>query len=190
MKMNRRNAIAAVGALLGTTFISEELFATAKFSGAIPLKVNDLFSAKDIQTLDEVADTIIPETNTPGAKAAKVGEFMALMIVDCYPKNTQNIFVKGISQLNEESNTMFGQVFLACNPQQRKELLVKLDKDQKENHKARKPVHYFRLMKELTLLGYFTSEIGGTQQLTYEEVPGRYEGCISYKKGDPVYLNP
>lgn len=188
--MNRRDALAAVGALLGTTFISEELFAVSKFGGQTALKTNDLFSAKDIQLLDEVADTIIPETKTPGAKAAKVGEFMALMITDCYKPNVRDNFIKGLTQINEESNTMFGKAFLSCSPEERKVLLIKLDKDQKENQRAKKPTHYFRLMKELTLLGYFTSEIGGTQQLTYEEVPGKYEGCISYKKGDPVYLNP
>jgi hypothetical protein len=46
------------------------------------------------------------------------------------------------------------------------------------------------MMKELTLLGFFTSEIGGTKVLSYAEVPGRYDACIPYKKGDAVYLNP
>ncbi len=193
MKMNRRDAIAAVAAILGTTVISEELFAASKLSGGIAIKVNDIFSAKDILLLDEIADTIIPQTDTPGAKAAKVGEFMALMITDCYTARDRNVFIKGIKQIDEEATTMFNTTFISCTAPQRKELLIKLDTDQKQHQKVRKsgqPVHYFRLMKELTLMGYFTSEIGATQQLRYEEVPGRYDACVSYKKGDPVYLNP
>lgn len=193
MKMNRRNAIATVGALLGTTVIREELFAAYKLNGGTAIKMNDLFSAKDIQLLDEIADTIIPQTDTPGAKAAKVGEFMALMITDCYTARDKNVFIKGIKQVDEEANILFSAPFISCNPQQRKELLIKLDSAQKQHQRVRKsgqPVHYFRLMKELTLLGYFTSEIGATQQLRYEEVPGRYDACVLYKKGDSVYLNP
>ncbi|MFN9666692.1 MAG: gluconate 2-dehydrogenase subunit 3 family protein, partial [Bacteroidota bacterium] len=75
-------------------------------------------------------------------------------------------------------------------PEQRHELLVALDKEQKayqEKKKSEEPAHYFRMMKELTLWGYFTSEIGATQALRYVAVPGKYEGCIPYKKGDKAW---
>ena len=75
-------------------------------------------------------------------------------------------------------------------PQQKHDLLVELDKEQKDYSKNKKPddpQHYFRLMKELTLLGYFTSKIGATQALRYIETPGRYEGCIPYKKGEKAW---
>src|SRR5690606_21632635 len=114
MKMNRRDAIAAVGALLGTTVINEELFAASKLSGGTAIKMNDLFSVKDIQLLDEIADTIIPQTDTPGAKAAKVGEFMALMITDCYTARDRNVFIKGIKQIDEEAIAMFNTTFISC----------------------------------------------------------------------------
>lgn len=52
------------------------------------------------------------------------------------------------------------------------------------------PVHYFRMMRELTLLGYFTSEVGPTHELEYVEVPGRYDACVDFKKGDKQYLTP
>ena len=75
-------------------------------------------------------------------------------------------------------------------PEQRHQLLVKLDGEAKEYTKNKKPedaAHYFRLMKELTLLGYFTSEIGSTQARRYAAVPGRFDGCIPYKKGDKAW---
>ena len=73
---------------------------------------------------------------------------------------------------------------------QRHALLVDLDNEQREYMKKKKadePSHYFRMMKELTLLGYFTSEIGCTQALRYVDVPGKYEGCVPYKKGDKAW---
>jgi hypothetical protein len=63
---------------------------------------------------------------------------------------------------------------------QNKKIIQKIKKPEDDNH-------YFRMMKELTLLGYFTSEIGSTQARRYVPVPGRYEGCIPYKKGDKAF---
>jgi hypothetical protein len=79
---------------------------------------------------------------------------------------------------------------MSITPQQRHDLLVKLDGEQKQFMQTKKkedPKPYFRMMKELTLLGYFTSEIGCTQARRYVPVPGKYEGCIPYQKGDKAW---
>ena len=79
---------------------------------------------------------------------------------------------------------------MEISPQQRHDLLLQLDKEQKDymtNKKETDPPHYFRMMKELTLLGYFTSEIGCTQARRYVETPGSYNGCVPYKKGDKAF---
>jgi hypothetical protein len=81
---------------------------------------------------------------------------------------------------------------MECTPQQRHDLLVELDKEQRDHTKDKKKEdadHYFRMMKELTLLGYFTSEIGATKALRYIESPGRYDACIPYKKGDKAWAS-
>ena len=75
-------------------------------------------------------------------------------------------------------------------PEQRHDLLVDLDKEMKDYQKSKKetdPTHYFKMVKELTLLGFFTSEVGATKALRYVAVPGKYEGCIPYKKGDKAW---
>jgi hypothetical protein len=79
---------------------------------------------------------------------------------------------------------------MKATPEQRHALLSGIDKELKAYNADKKkedPTHYFGLMKQLTLLGYFTSEIGATQALRYVAVPGRYEGCIPYKKGDRAW---
>lgn len=145
-----------------------------------------LFAADDITYLDEIAETIIPTTNTPGAKAAKVGAFMTVMVNDCYDENDQKTFKEGMKLLNDASQKKFSKSFMEADANQRKELLTEIDKEAKDytkNKKDNDPKHYFRMMKELTLLGYFTSEIGATQALRYLPVPGKYDGSFPYKKG-------
>jgi hypothetical protein len=188
--MNRRDALSRVALILGGTVVGANVF----LEGCKPAdkKATSLteFSPDDVAYLNEIAETIIPATDTPGAKAAKVGAFMTVMVRDCYEEKDQRTFRDGMDKINDASNKKFDKTFMAVTPQQRHELLVGIDNEQKEYAKNKKkddPDHYFRLMKELTLLGYFTSEPGATQALRYVETPGRYEGCIPYKKGDKAW---
>jgi len=185
--MNRREAVQHITLLLGGTIAGSTFF----LSGCKSESGKKIaFEPGDAAYLDEIADTILPDTKTPGAKAAKVGSFMIVMVNDCYDEKDQKTFLDGMQKLNDLSKKTFDKPFVEGTPQQRHDLLVQLDKEQKDymkNKKKEDPSHYFRLMKELTLLGYFTSEIGCTQARRYVEVPGRFEGCIPYKKGDKAW---
>lgn len=185
--MNRREAISAVAWLLGGTVVGADLIVACTPKSE---KVNDLFSADQVVLLDEVAETILPATSTPGAKAAGVGSFMTVMVKDCYKPEDQEVFTSGIKKLDQASKDRFGKNFMESDAQQRTALLRELDVEQ-ANHQRSKapdaPNHYFRMMKELTLLGYFTSEVGATQALRYDPIPGRYDGCMPYKKGDRAW---
>jgi len=205
--MNRRDAIGRVALLMGGAVIGAEFFVSGCKSGGAA-KVEDLFVADNVAFLNEVADTILPTTSSPGAKAANVGHFMAVMVQDCYTTDDQKTFMEGIGKLDDASDKKFSKKFMALTPQQRTDLLIDLDKEQKEytakkdkdaeadaaKHKGEKdykapevPNHYFRMMKQLTLLGYFTSEIGATKALRYIAVPGHYDGNLPYKKGDKAW---
>jgi hypothetical protein len=188
--MDRREALSKVALLLGGTVIGGTVFLQGCKPGDKKYGATETFSPEDIAYLDEVAETIIPTTSTPGAKAAKVGVFMTVMVNDCYTKQDQKTFKEGMGKLNEASDKQFKSGFMDITPEQRKQLLTELDKEQKEYTKAKKKEdsnHYFRMLKELTLLGYFTSEIGATQALRYLPVPGRYDGDLPYKKGDRAW---
>lgn len=190
--MNRRDALARVGLLLGGTIIGAEAF----LSGCTNPPAKNIggagtnFSNDDIAFLDEIAETILPKTDTPGAKEAKVGEFMGRIVKDCYTEADQKVFLDGMQKLDAACKTKNGKSFMDCTPEQRHDLLVDLDKEQKDymaKKKKEDPAHYFRMMKELTLWGYFTSEPGATKALRYVAVPGRYEGCVDYKKGEKAW---
>jgi len=189
--MNRRDALSRVALLLGGTVIGGEFFLSGCTSSDKKIGQSVNFTADDIAYLDEVAETILPATDTPGAKEAKVGTFMTVMVKDCYDEKNQKIFLEGMNKLNEASKKKFnGNGFMKITPEQRKELLTEIDKEQKEyakNKKKEEEAHYFSQMKQLTLLGYFTSEPGATKALRYVAVPGRYDACIPYKKGDKAW---
>jgi hypothetical protein len=192
---------------MGGAVIGAEFFLSGcKPKGAS--SVDDLFAQNNTDFLNEVADTILPTTSSPGAKAANVGGFMAVMVRDCYTPADQQTFIDGMSKLNDAAGKKFSSKFMDLTPQQRTDLLIDLDKEQKAftadrdkqlaadalkhkgeaNYKGPElPNHYFRMMKQLTLLGYFTSEVGATKALRYIAIPGRYDGCVPYKKGDKAW---
>jgi hypothetical protein len=235
--MDRREAVKRVTALLGgialvgsgallTGCRDEGASSTDTTAGAVD------FTADEIAFMDEVAETILPQTSTPGAKAAKVGAFVALMVKDSYDARDQDIFRDGMRAIDDASKKAHGSGFMQATPVQRLALLQTLDREQKlhmdaretarkaktgkpESPEAKKadaylpdqrkegaagadvsaapaitadsPAHYFRMMKELALLGYFTSEIGVTQAQRYQEAPGRFDPCIEYKPGETSF---
>lgn len=188
--MNRREAISAVSILLGGTLVGSNLFLSGCKNPDTKVNETLSFDKDKIALLDEIGETILPATSSPGAKAAKIGEYMQVIVTDCYEGKNQEIFMEGLTKINEASRKKFDKSFLEAAPQQRQAILVDLDNEQKEYMKKKKadePSHYFRMLKELTLLGYFTSEIGCTQALRYVDVPGKYEGCVDYKKGDKAW---
>ena len=185
--MNRRDALSSIALLVGGTLVGAEAFLTGcKTTG----KKEGLFAVDDVALLDEVGETILPATATPGAKAAQIGQFMKTIVTDCYDENDQKTFTDGIGKLNDASKKKFDKDFMELQPNQRHDLLVTLDaeaKDYNGKKKEKDPSHYFSLMKQLTVWGYFTSEPGATKALRYLPVPGKYVGDLPYKKGDKAW---
>jgi len=188
--LSRRDAIHRVSVLFGGVALvghASLLEALASGGGA---PVGSPLTATDVALLDEVADTMLPETSTPGAKAAGVGPFMALMVADAYAPDEQRVFSDGLRSLDRECADTHGHDFLSATPAERLSLLERLDREQydyMQTHEEGEPVHYFRMMKELALLGYFTSEIGYKQAMRFAETPGRYEPCVPYAPGDKAW---
>lgn len=185
--MERRELLKMIAALTGGAFIGGELLTSCK-SG--PTVGGATFSEADTAFLDEVAETILPATKTPGAKAAKVGQFMVVMVNDTYEDKDQKIFHEGIGKLDEACKKANGKSFLEATPEQRTALLTSLDKEAKDYQKGKKPEdpsHYFTMIKQLTLFGFFTSKEGATEALRYIAVPGHYDGAYPYKKGDRAW---
>lgn len=208
--MNRRELLKMIAAATGSAMIGGEFFLTGCKSNST---ANVAFTEENIAFLDEVAETILPQTGTPGAKAAGVGRFMTVMVNDAYTKEDQEIFHKGLNILEDECEKMHNVEFMKATPEQRKQLLIKIDNEtrdyvkkqteqlneQKQKQKQGQerntndfktltmPNHYFQQLKQLAIFGYFTSEVGRTKAMRYDPVPGKYEGVIDYKKGEKLF---
>jgi hypothetical protein len=204
--MNRREALKNVAVIMGGALSATTLSVISEGCKTSDKK-GELFTAEQQSTITELADTIIPTTTTPGAKAAGVGPFIAMMIKECYPDNVQKIFSEGLDDLDDRSKSKFSNSFVAINPTQRAAVLqevvekVKQEKEKNKDDKpkkneggrtstapsAKKDPNFFQLAKELTMLGYFTSEIGCKQALVYNPVPGRWESCTDVKPGQKAW---
>jgi len=203
--VSRREAVQRVAALLGGAALvgGDRLFAFSFEPAAIEQAMaqgTGAFTAADVALLDEIAETILPETSTPGAKAAKVGAFMALMVSEAYDERARQVFQQGLRQLEDACRQAHAVPFMQASAAQRLSLVEALDREQHAVMEDRapkrrvrapgavaasdEPAHYFRLMKELTLLGYFTSEIGYTRAMRYIESPGRFDPNAPHAPGD------
>jgi hypothetical protein len=206
--LTRREVIQQVSALLGGAALAggEQLFAFSFDAAALDSATAQgagSFTAAEVALLDEIAETILPETTTPGAKAARTGAFMALMVTAAYTEEDRAVFRAGMETLDAACRRAHGAAFLQASPAQRLSLLESLDREQKTAMEERanaprsrapaaeaapdQPAHYFRMMKELALLGYFTSEIGCTKAMRYIETPGRFDPCVPHAPGDRTW---
>jgi hypothetical protein len=191
--MNRREALRNVALLMGGAVSVATWSAIAVSCNEPSDQTKALFTADQEKTIAELADTIIPDTDTPGAKAAGVGPFIAMMINECYPADIQETFTNGLSDLEKRSNAKFSNSFAAISAPDRAAVLQDVVDDLKKKRAAQKPTatggggkkdpDFFSLAKELTMLGYFTSEIGSKQALVYLAVPGRYDACTDLTPG-------
>lgn len=204
--MDRRELLKMIAVLTGGAVIGGEVFLSGCKTGA---KADAGFTATNIGLLNEIGETIIPATTTPGAKAAKVGEFMKVMVTDCYTQAEQDAFMKGINTLEEACKKVNSKTFVECSAEQRHDFLVSLEKEAKEFNKivsekdkpvreefkqkgrpynfVASPKHYYTMMKQLTLFGFFSSETGMTETLRHVPVPGKYDGALPYVKGDKAW---
>jgi hypothetical protein len=182
--MNRREAVRRVALLMGMAMIGSEVFLRGE---TVPDKAVPPFTDADRQLLDLIGETIIPATDIPGVKGMNIGAFLTMMVNDCYSEKQHQEFAAGLVKINAASTAKYGGPFAALTPAQRTDLLNAIDAEQKQRKDGGD--HYFRMMKELVVLGYFSSEIGATQAVKYIEVPGAYHGDVPYKKGDRAWFS-
>lgn len=209
--MKRRRFLSSMGLILPATIVSNGFL----LSSCTPdVKDKTSFTENDINLLNEIGETIIPASATsPGAKAAKVGEFMKVYVTDCYTPTDQQTFMEGISTIKKLCKSKYSNEFIHLAPEQKRELLKTLEKEVSEQatRKSKKEVvadgdavqtgkaqedktklkgndkHYYSMIKDLTLLGYFTSEPGASKALRYIQTPGYYKGEVPYEEGDKAW---
>jgi hypothetical protein len=186
--MQRRELIQLIAAVTGCAFVGHDALWAAE-KPRTPL----LYSDSDVDFLDDIADTILPATDTPGARDAAVGRFMTRYSAACYPPEHIALLKSGLADIDAQMQTLQSKGFRQANAAAKISLLTQIDRQAKEHARLAdaKPgdssPHYFTLMKQLTLYGFFTSEPGATRLARYRPIPGRYKGCIPYVKGETFW---
>jgi len=188
--MERRELLKMIVAATGAAMIGLPALVHAQ---APAERANNAFSAADVGTLDEIAETILPRTKTPGAKDAGVGLFMAQFVTDCYTAQQQAAFRAGLVEIDKRA----GGRFVALTPQARTELLRTLDAEARKHVVAMTDTgtakvadampHHFTMLKQLAIFSFFTSKVAATDVLRYVAVPGRYDGDLAYAPGTPAW---
>ena len=188
--MDRREAIFKVATLMGVTLSAPLISGLVYGQGNSLLNIPDgyispLATDNQQKMIAEIAELIIPTTGTPGAKAAKVPEFINVLITDCYPEQDQKRFFGGLDKLDADAKSAHGKGFLAITKAQQTALLKKAEADARalRSKQPAAPAPFFQMIKEMTVTGYFTSEIGATKALNYVAVPGAYRACEPMKPG-------
>lgn len=183
--MDRREALRRTALLMGGAISAPAIIGVLKGCTARPaIDWKPVFFTEDQGILiSQVAEIIIPKTDTPGAKDTGVPAFIDLMLKDVYEQIDSDRFLTGLTAFDEEAIKSYGDPFIELDPEQQVELVKKVHDeaiaiDNKEQGSDGYERPFILMIKELTLLGFFTSEVGATQVLQYDPVPGEYKGCV------------
>ena len=193
--MNRRHLLKGMGVIaLYSSFpaVVSEFISSCKINNK-PLRAG-FFSDDQFELIKQITDGLLPATSTPGAIEAQVPYFIDMVVKNCMSHDDQQSITKGLQLMNDSD----GKKFLSLSATERLQAIKKLDEDafKAGTDSSVGPVTggpspyaysgWFRIIKKLSLIGYFTSKEGMTTALNYVKVPGEYKACIPYKKGDKV----
>ncbi|MFZ1703374.1 MAG: gluconate 2-dehydrogenase subunit 3 family protein [Saprospiraceae bacterium] len=182
--MDRREALKFTSLILGYSLTGTS--AMVLFQGC-KIETNldwtpKFFSQQEINLIAEIAEIILPKTDTPGAKDALCERYIDAAVNGFYTKEKQSVFKNELKIFNVYSKNKYAKAFLALNKNEKENVLELIIEDMKELESQKgQNKHIFRTMRELTVLGYCTSEVGAKGGLfDYRPIPGPYKGCIEY----------
>jgi len=135
--------------------------------------VSPYLTANQDALLAEIVETILPATETPGAKDLKIQSFVQKMILDCYETEVQENVKEGLKAANNLAKQNYGKAFITGTNLQREAVLTQMETSTNTNWSS-----FYKLVKELTLQGYLTSEYYLTTHTNYKMIPGHYYGCV------------
>ena len=185
--MDRRDALRILAGTAAIPVLPAQLRALSQVLR--PAQAGPAFQVLDPHqqaTVAAIADLIIPATDTPGATAAGVPRFIDQMLVGWVDADERDHFLAGLADVDQRSRAQSGKPFVECTAAEQTSVLTVLDYEVAAERDAERSGvprgRFFRTMKRLTVVGYYTSEIGAEQELHYQIVPGRFDGCAPLRR--------
>lgn len=187
--MQRREALRLLASAAALPLLSREAFSMFQ---AVHQQIPQQSGLRTLNphqnaTVTMISEIIIPQTDTPGATAARVNEFIDLILSEWYDEEEKSTFLTGLAELDTRTHDFFGKDFVECGEQSQVEILQALDDEvaadrgelRRGNRRRRPPErNFFFMIKQLTLIGYYTSQVGFEQELHGEMIPARHAACV------------
>lgn len=184
--INRREALRRAALLLGGTLSAPAIAGVlAGCDVSAPARwAPRVLTPAQAELVTAIAERIIPETDTPGARAAEVHRFVDTMLAEYYTSSERDHFLDGLADVDARTQRACGRAFVRCSAGDQHALLEQIDRETFASAAVRRESlpPFFRTMKELTILGYYTSRAGATRELRHVQVPGRFDGCVPFRK--------
>lgn len=172
--MQRRTALKTVALSIGSAIILPSWASAWSTKSLQNQYFNNSFSQETL--LAEIVETIIPKTDTLGAKDLEIHKFTMKMIADCYDKKAQEVFAKGLVSVDEVAKKNFSKSFVESDSKQKLAVLNSMLNSSESNDKD-----FIRLVKNITIQGYLNSEFVMTNLRKFQFLPGKYHGCVPVK---------
>lgn len=183
--ISRREILQRVAYMMGGAISAPAILGVLQGCAASARSKPVFLTERQVDTVTEIAEIIIPRTDTPGAKDVGVPAFIDLMLQQTYDAEDRARFIAGWNEFEARAEVDYKRTFLKLEPADRVALVQRVHDEALAAERARPPQLMVRvrrpfilMMKELTLLGFFCSEVGVRQIQQYDPVPGAYHGCV------------
>ena len=193
--MNRRDYLKYTTTILGYTIAGSSLVSMVQSCKSPAEAASAYFTSGEFDLLHEIAGSILPESDTPGALSMQVPQFIELLCSEVFSEEDGRAVKKGLIDFELECKKKYNRAFSDLNKSEKEAHLVELDKESAHFPITMwginldpnpKPISFYRKLKSMVLQGYFTSEKIGKEILVYKPVPGQFIGCVEYK-GERLY---
>lgn len=183
--MNRRSYIKGILALGTLSITSFSIFKWFDLSKSVSPEI----LLKKQRVIAEIAEMIIPVTDTPGAKAAGVDHYVIKIVTNCMSTIQQNKFISGLNDLEQYAIDHFDKEFIQCSNADKTAVIQYFESHSGFSNRIINKINnklfgapFYNKMKSLTVEGYCQSQLGATQGLAYDYIPGKFEACIPIQK--------
>ena len=178
--MDRRHVLRLLGALAAATGLSPRQLSALGAPGARRRPRTTFFTPLERATIEAIAEAIMPRTDTPGATDARLADYIELIVSEWYRPPDRGRFMRGVSDVDVRARTRGNRSFAAADTTDQATILSELEAEGRAQRvrDTQGPAPFFHRIRGLVLHGYYTSEVGMTEELLWQVIPGRYEGCV------------
>ncbi len=175
--MQRKTAIRQLAFAMGAVLLVPSCMQHKAKASILLKKIN--LNGEQEKLLAAICETIIPATDTPGARDISAHLFALMMVDDCYKKEDQENFIAGLDAFEATTKKQFNKSFIECSAAEKDTVVATLEAKKTSDEKL---AYFYAAIKKLTIQAYATSKFYLTKVQVYQLVPGHYYGCVPVKK--------